>query len=240
MFDFFFFVALGAGVMSFFSPCILPLIPSYVSFITGTSLTELTERSGTRELRRKIITSSLLFILGFSVIFILLGVSASLVGSILQDYQHWISRIGGIFIVFMGLYLMGIINIPFLDREKRLHLNKNPVNYWVAPLAGVVFAAGWTPCVGPILGSILFYAGSTASVGKGIILLSFYSLGLAIPFFLSSLALEAFMRRYKALRKHMRLVSVISGGILVGMGILLITNVFPFLSFVFSSFTAIS
>ncbi|MEA1964887.1 MAG: cytochrome c biogenesis protein CcdA, partial [Candidatus Aerophobetes bacterium] len=158
--DFFFFAAFGAGVLSFLAPCILPLIPSYVSFITGTSLTQL-QNPRNPSLRKKIIISSLLFILGFSFVFVALGASASFIGELLRRYQQWISRIGGVFIIIMGFHLMGVLNISVFDREKRIHLTQKPVGYWGIPLAGAVFAAGWTPCVGPILGSILFYASTT-------------------------------------------------------------------------------
>ncbi|MCD6575300.1 sulfite exporter TauE/SafE family protein [Candidatus Aerophobetes bacterium] len=235
MFDFFFLIAFGAGVLSFLSPCILPLIPSYVSFITGVSLVQLTESSQDTSLKRRIIITSLLFIMGFSIIFVGLGASASFVGEILQRYQHWISRVGGIFIVIMGLYLMGILRIPVFDRERKIHLNKPPLGYWEIPIVGAVFAAGWTPCVGPILGSILFYASTTASIIKGIVLLSFYSAGLAVPFFASSLAIGVFLERYKGFKKNMRIVSLVSGGLLIAIGILLVSDIFPYLGFLFPS-----
>jgi len=231
MFDFFFLIAFGAGILSFLSPCILPLIPSYISFITGTSLSELTHSSKNIHLRKKIILNSLLFILGFSAIFVTLGASASFVGQLLYQYRQWISRIGGVFIIFLGLCLMGIFNLSILDKERKFHLVQRPLGYWGTPLIGAIFAAGWTPCVGPILGSILFYASTTTSVVKGTILLSFYSLGLALPFFLSSLVLEAFLRYYARFRKNMKFISLISGGFLVAIGILLVTDVFSFLSF---------
>lgn len=235
MFDFFFFAAFGAGVLSFLSPCILPLIPSYVSFITGASLTQL-QNSKDISLKRKIITSSLLFILGFSFIFVALGASASFIGKLLQQYQQWIYRIGGVFIVIMGFYLTGLLKIPILDKERKIHLTQRPLGYWGIPIVGAVFAAGWTPCIGPILGSILFYAGSTASLSKGIILLSLYSAGLAVPFFISALSLGIFLEHYKGFRKHTRLVSLITGGFMVGVGILLISDIFPYLGLGFSSF----
>ena len=228
MFDFLFFTAFGAGILSFLSPCILPLIPSYISFITGTSLTQL-QNPRSSSLRRRVILSSILFIVGFSSVFIALGASASLIGELLQHYQRWISRIGGVFIVIMGFHVMGVLKIPILSKEKRIHLTQKPVSYWGVPVVGAVFAAGWTPCVGPILGSILFYASSSASVGKGIVLLSFYSAGLAVPFFLSSLVLGIFLQRYRRFKKHMRIISFVTGGFLVGMGILLIADIFSFM-----------
>lgn len=228
MFDFLFFTAFGAGILSFLSPCILPLIPSYISFITGISLTQL-QNSRSPSLRRRVILSSILFIIGFSSVFVALGASASLIGELLQRYQRWISRIGGVFIVIMGFYVMGVLKISILSKEKKIHLTQKPVGYWGVPIVGAVFAAGWTPCVGPILGSILFYASSSGSVVKGVVLLSFYSAGLAVPFFLSSLALGIFLERYRRFRKHMRIISFVTGGFLVGMGVLLIADVFSFM-----------
>ncbi len=231
MFDFFVLIALAAGFLSFLSPCILPLIPSYISFVAGSSLSEITEGTGDHDLRKRIIFNSILFILGFSTIFVALGASASLAGQLIYEHRLWITRIGGCVVIFFGLYTMGVFRLSFLDKEKRFHLTRRPIGYWGTPLIGATFAAGWTPCVGPILGSILFYASTTKSIVKGIILLSFYSLGLAIPFFLSSLALNFFLHYYARFRKNLRLISIISGCLLVAIGILLVTDTFSFLSF---------
>jgi len=234
MFDFFFLVAFGAGLLSFLSPCILPLIPSYLSFITGVSVFDLVEDSRGFSLKKKALISSFLFVLGFSTIFVGLGASASFVGKTLQRYQILISRIGGFFIIIMGFYLMGLLKISFLDKEKRIHLERLPLGWWGAFFAGAVFAAGWTPCVGPILGSILFYASTTSSLAKGIVLLSFYSAGLAVPFIISSFALGFFLEHYKRFKKYMRVVSFVSGGLLIVMGVLLIFGIFPYLGFFLS------
>jgi len=225
-----FFIALAAGFLSFLSPCVLPLLPSYLSFITGVSLEELTQRGKDSRMRKITIINSLIFIFGFSLVFVLLGTSVSLVGNILFRYQIWITRIGGIFIIIFGLHLTGVLNLSLLQRDKRIHLGRRPLGYLGSFLAGIVFAAGWSPCIGPILGAILFYAASQDSILLGISLLAVYSLGLAIPFFLSSLALQIFLEYYAKLRKHLRLVSLISGGLLIAVGVLLATNNFALLS----------
>jgi len=225
-----FFIALAAGFLSFLSPCVLPLLPSYLSFITGVSLEELIQRGKDSRMRKITIINSLIFIFGFSLVFVLLGTSVSLVGNILFRYQIWITRIGGIFIIIFGLHLTGVLNLSLLQRDKRIHLGRRPLGYLGSFLAGIVFAAGWSPCIGPILGAILFYAASQDSILLGISLLAVYSLGLAIPFFLSSLALQIFLEYYAKLRKHLRLVSLISGGLLIAVGVLLATNNFALLS----------
>lgn len=225
-----FFIALAAGFLSFLSPCVLPLLPSYLSFITGVSLEELIQRGKDSRMRKITIINSLIFIFGFSLVFVLLGTSVSLAGNILFRYQIWITRIGGIFIIIFGLHLTGVLNLSLLQREKRIHLGRRPLGYLGSFLAGIVFAAGWSPCIGPILGAILFYAASQNSILLGISLLAVYSLGLAIPFFLSSLALQLFLEYYAKLRKHLRLVSLISGGLLIAVGVLLATNNFALLS----------
>lgn len=221
-----FFIALGAGFLSFLSPCVLPLLPSYLSFISGISLDELLAGKKNPRVRRLTIIHSLMFILGFSIVFILLGASASLAGKILLRYQVWIARIGGAFIVLLGVQFTGIINLNFLQKERKFHFREKPIGYLGSSLVGVAFAAGWTPCIGPILASILFYASTTNSMFSGIALLGVYSVGFALPFFFLSLGLETFLERYKKLKRHLRWVSIISGIFLIGVGILLMTNYF--------------
>ncbi len=227
-------IALIAGIVSFLSPCVLPLLPSYLSFITGMSVDELTQRAKDPATRRLILIHSSMFILGFTLVFILLGISASVAGRILLRYQLWISRIGGAFVILLGLQFTGLISLPFLQRERRVRLKRKPVGYLGSFLVGIAFAAGWTPCVGPILASILFYASSTGSISSGIGLLAVYSAGFAFPFFLASWGLDSFLRRYQKLRRHLRVVSIISGLFLIGMGILLITNYFLTLTALFN------
>lgn len=221
-----FFIALGAGFLSFLSPCVLPLLPSYLSFISGISLDELLAGKKSSRVRRLTIIHSLMFILGFSIVFILLGASASLAGKILLKYQAWIARIGGAFIVLLGLQFTGVISLNFLQKERKFHFREKPIGYLGSSLVGVAFAAGWTPCIGSILASILFYASTANSMLSGIALLGVYSVGFALPFFFLSLGLQTFLERYKKLKRHLRWVSIISGLFLIGVGILLITNYF--------------
>ena len=229
-----FLIALGAGILSFLSPCVLPLVPSYLSFITGISLNELSREEKNSKVNKITILHSIMFVLGFSLVFTLLGASASLAGKILLQYQVWIARIGGAFIIFLGIYFTGAINLNFRQREKRFHFKEKPIGYLGSLLVGVVFAAGWTPCIGPILASILLYASTADSLLSGITLLAAYSVGFAIPFLLISLGLGKFLERYKRLKKHMRWVSIIGGLFLIGVGILIMTDYFFVLTATFN------
>jgi len=177
-------MAFGGGLLSFFSPCVLPVIPSYISYITGISFEDLTGEQDRRRIRMVTLKNSLLFIAGFSFVFILLGASSSFLGSVLFEYQEAVRKIGGVLIVIMGCYIAGILKIGFLSRDKRLHLRNKPAGLLGSFLVGIAFAAGWTPCIGPILGSILLYAGTAGSVASGIELLTAYALGLGLPFLL--------------------------------------------------------
>ncbi|NIM50037.1 MAG: cytochrome c biogenesis protein CcdA [Gemmatimonadales bacterium] len=217
-------VAFVAGLLSFLSPCVLPLVPSYVSFITGLSLDELGER------RWVAFTHALLFIAGFTLIFIALGASATQLGRFLNYNQAWLERFGGVLIVFFGLYLLGVVRWGALARERRLHLQDKPLGYLGSLLVGLAFGAGWTPCIGPILGSILTYTGVRSSLGEGIVLLLAYSLGLAVPFLLAAVAVEKFIDWFKRFRRYIPLTTKIAGGILVFVGVLLVTGYFSLLA----------
>ncbi len=221
--------ALGAGVISFFSPCILPVLPPYLSFITGVSFDELFHHGTEAPIRKVTILNSLMFILGFSVVFISLGASASLVGQLFGQYKIWIARVGGVFVVLFGLHFLGILNIPLFERERRVHLTHRPSGYLGSVLVGIAFSAGWTPCVSYALSPILILASNSGSVGTGVALLSVYSLGLGIPFLVSAIALEFFLSYTTGLRKHMRVISYISGLFLIVMGIWLLTDQFSLL-----------
>ena len=177
--------AFSAGLLSFVSPCVLPLVPSYISYITGLSVEQLTDASERVKFRKAIVVNSLLFIGGFSSVFIAFGASASFLGQILITHQDLIRRVGGALIIVFGLYLLGILNLTFLKMEQRYQFRNRPAGYLGSFLIGVAFAAGWTPCVGPVLGSILLYASTTDSLFSGVVLLTFYSLGLGLPLFLS-------------------------------------------------------
>ena len=208
--------ALTAGLLSFLSPCVLPLIPSYLTFITGVSFDDLQNTTDKRRIR--------LFILGFSSVFIALGASSSIIGRLFSAYQDWIRIIGGIVMIFFGFFVAGFFRIGFLQREKRVHLQKRPVGVLGTIVIGMAFAAGWTPCIGPILGTILLYASSQESTAYGVGLLSMYSLGLAIPFLFASLAFNSFLSYSQKVRKHMRVIMIVSGILLIGFGLLLLTN----------------
>jgi len=218
------FIAFAAGLLSFVSPCVLPLVPSYITYITGLTLEELTTQTERKGVRAIIIANSLLFIAGFSIVFIAFGASASLVGQLLVTYQDFIRKLGGVLIVVFGLYVMGILKIKFLMAEKRVHLKSRPAGYVGSVLVGVAFAAGWTPCVGPILGTILVYASTTDSMLTGVELLSSYSLGIGLPLFITALAVDSFLNYFKKVRAYMYGISVASGIFLVLVGVLIYSN----------------
>ena len=219
-------IAFSAGLLSFISPCVLPLIPSYITYITGISFKELTEAETRAKLRWATIFHSLLFIMGFSTIFILMGASASYLGQLLIQYQYWIMKGGGILIIILGIHFTGIINLPFLQMERRFELRSKPLGYVGSFLVGIVFAAGWTPCIGPILSTILIYASTSQSFTKGLLLLAVYSLGLGVPFFLSSLAFNSFLSAFERIKRYMRVITLVSGLFMIVIGILFLTDTF--------------
>lgn len=217
-------IAFTAGLLSFLSPCVLPLIPSYVTFITGLSLDDV-QRS-----RRAAMIHALLFILGFTLIFVALGATATLLGRLLLVYRDWITRIGGALVIVFGLYLLGVFNVGIFSRERRVHLADKPIGYLGTVLVGIAFGAGWTPCIGPILGSILAYSTSQADVRQGIGLLTAYSMGLAVPFLLAAVAVERFLAVFGRLKRHMGLVNRLAGLLLITVGILMMTNYFTIMA----------
>ena len=224
------FVAFSAGLISFLSPCILPLIPSYLAFITGVSVEELTIVDNLKQVRLKVIAHSLMFILGFSLIFVALGASATFVSKFLSRNIRWFEIVGGVLIILFGLHFTGIFRLRFLDREKKFHLKKKPLGYLGTVLVGMAFGAGWTPCVGPILGSILTMAATTQNIIKGIVLLAFYSLGIALPFFISGLILHKFFEYFQSIRKYFKVITTVGGILLIIVGILLISGYFSAMS----------
>ena len=215
--------ALIAGILSFFSPCVIPLIPSYFCFITGLSLDELTSASKPA-IRRKIITSTVAFILGFSVVFVVLGASASFLGAMLDAHKALISLIGGHLIILFGLHLTGIIRIPLFEYEKRLHINQKPLHFLGSFFVGMAFGAGWTPCIGPILGSVLVLAQQKETVLQAVGLLCVYSLGMALPFLILSVAINFMLKFIQKTKKLMRYINPIAGTLLVIIGLLLVTD----------------
>ena len=218
------FSAFVGGVLSFLSPCVLPLVPSYLGFLTGMTAEEMQAD------RRRVFVHALWFVAGFSIIFVLLGATASALGSLLQQYQTWIARIGGVILILFGLYLLGVIRPAFLMRERRLQLADKPIGYLGSAFVGVAFGAAWTPCIGPILGAILTLAAAQASVAQGTFLLFVYALGLAIPFLLTALALDRFLTWFKRFRQYIVWVERIAGIMLIILGVLLLTDRFTLLA----------
>lgn len=219
------FAAFSAGLLSFISPCVLPLVPSYLSYITGLSVENLAKVEERDRFKSAIMLNALLFIAGFSTIFIAFGASASLIGQVLYEYQDVIRKVGGILIIIFGLYLLGILKLNFLMTERRLmHFETRPVGYVGSFLIGTAFAAGWTPCVGPVLGTILAYASTTESMSGGVMLLSAYSFGLGLPFFLTAFGMDTFLSCFKSLRTYLGSVSVVSGALLILVGVMIFTD----------------
>lgn len=213
--------AFVAGLLSFLSPCVLPLIPSYITYITGLSFADLNAEHPSHKVRQQTIIHSLLFIAGFTCVFVLLGASATFVGDFLHEHKTAIRRIGGILIVIFGVHVSGLFDITMLLGEKKLTLHRKPAGYLGSFVVGIVFAAGWTPCIGPILATILAVA---ATEGRGVWLLLSYSMGLAIPFFIASLALHHFLIFFRRFKRHIRLFEIVTGAFMVVVGILIFTN----------------
>jgi cytochrome c-type biogenesis protein len=214
------FVAFAAGLLSFLSPCVLPLVPSYVGFLTGMTLPELSDR------RRVAAVHALLFVLGFSLVFVLLGASATALGGALKYYQTWIARIGGVLVILFGLVCLGLVRVGALEQERRLQFQHKPVGYLGSALVGMAFGAGWTPCIGPVLGAILSLAATSDSVSRGMLLLAVYSAGLAVPFLLAAVAVESFLGWFQRFRRFLPWVMRVSGILLVLVGVLMVTGQF--------------
>ena len=215
--------ALIAGLLSFFSPCILPLIPAYFTFITGFSLDELTEARGTR-VRVRIILSTLSYVLGFSMIFILMGASASFLGGAIFEYRDWIRIIGGVAIMLFGIHMTGLLRFKALEFERRLNIQKKPLHFLGTFIVGMAFGAGWSPCIGPLLGSILIVAGNQDTVAQGIGLLSVYAAGLAIPFLVLSIFIDSLIALIKKVSWSIKYINMTAGVLLLILGLLLVTN----------------
>ncbi len=217
-------LAFTAGLLSFLSPCVLPLIPSYLTFVTGVGFEDLTRA------RRSALLHAFLFVLGFTLIFIALGATATVLGRVLLHYRVWITRFGGLLIIVFGLYLLGVIRVGAFDRERRVHLANKPVGYLGTVLVGIAFGAGWTPCLGPILGAILTYTAASADLSQGMPLLLAYSLGLALPFLLAAVAVERFLETVTRIRPYLARVSQVSGALLILVGILMVFDYFTILA----------
>ena len=213
-----------AGLLSFLSPCVLPLIPSYITYITGLSFTDLQSEHPTHKVRQQTIIHSLIFIAGFTTVFVLLGASATFIGNYLQAHMALLRKVGGVLIIIFGIHVSGIFDIGMLLGEKRLTIHRKPAGYLGSFIVGVAFAAGWTPCIGPILASILMVAATEETVYRGITLLLIYSLGLGLPFFLASLAMHQFLVFFNRFKKYIRIFEIITGVFLIVVGVLIFTN----------------
>lgn len=223
-------LAFFAGLVSFLSPCVMPLIPSYISYITGLSFKDLTESPERSKIRKITVINSLIFVAGFSSIFVLLGASSTTLGRLFFQYRDIVRVIGGVFIIIFGLFVAGILNLNFLMRERRFELKDRPAGLIGSFLIGMTFGAGWTPCIGPILGSILIYASTKDSILYGMGLLAVYSIGLGLPFVISALAINIFLSSMKKIHRYMRYVMILSGLLLMAFGVMLITNSIGFIS----------
>ncbi len=226
-------VAFFAGVLSFLSPCVLPLVPGYLGFITGMSLDDL--KGDPR--RSAVLVPALFFVAGFATIFLLLGASATFLGQLLLRYQDWISRVGGALIILFGLHLLGVLRLAPLMRERRIQMKDRPAGRLGAYATGLVFGAGSTPCIGPVLGALLTYAAARETLGSGMVLLGGYAAGLAVPFLLAALATGVFLEASRKMRGWIPTLEKVSGGVLVFVGLLLVSGTFTWLSTYFVRLT---
>jgi len=218
-----------AGLLSFLSPCVLPLIPAYFTFISGYSIEELTENPNAA-IRKQVFLATISFVGGFSLIFVLMGASASLLGALIAANKEYIRIIGGILIVLLGIHMTGIIRFRTLDMEKRIHLQAKPLHLLGTFIVGMAFGAGWSPCIGPLLGSILIIAGSRETIGQGVALLAVYAAGLALPFLLISIFIPFLLRFMRRAKSALRYINAVAGVLLILVGILLLTDKFSIFS----------
>jgi cytochrome c-type biogenesis protein len=228
------FAAFIAGVLSFISPCVLPLIPGYLSFVSGVTLDEMRgtalPTAAPTNARRRAVIMSVAFVLGFSLVFISLGASATAIGTVLMEHLSLLGKIAGVVIILFGLHMMGVLRIGWLYSEKRMQTSGKPAGFFGAMLVGIAFAFGWTPCIGPILAAILAVAATQESVGEGVKLLAVYSAGLGVPFIATSLAINKFFAASARIRKHYHTIEVVSGVLLVAVGVLIFTNRFTIIA----------
>lgn len=213
-----------AGLLSFLSPCVLPLIPSFITYITGLSFADLQAEHPSHKVRQQTIVHTLLFIAGFTTVFVLLGASATFIGGFLQEHMNTIRKVGGILIIIFGIHVTGLVPIHLLLGEKRVTVHRKPAGYLGSFVVGLAFAAGWTPCIGPILATILMVAATEETVSQGVLLLLTYSMGLAIPFFLASLAMHQFLVVFNRFKKHIRLFEIVTGVFLIIVGVMIFSN----------------
>jgi cytochrome c-type biogenesis protein len=222
------FAAFVAGILSFLSPCVLPLVPGYVSLISGSTVEELA--GDNRRVLRSVMLHSAMFIMGFSIVFIMLGAIATTLGQLAKQWYPLLTRVAGIIIIVFGLHLTGLLKIKWFYADKRMHQVKGGSSPWGAFVVGFAFAFGWTPCIGPILATILTFAASEDTVLRGVLLLTVYSLGLAVPFLLTSLGVDRFLAFYGRFRRHLHAVEVTSGVLLIAIGLLIVMRQLTVLS----------
>ena len=219
-----FLIVFAAGLLSFLSPCVVPLIPGYIAFVSGVSIDEMTRRDSNDKNMASAMLSSVMFVLGFSLVFVVLGASATLLGGFLIQRLPLLTSVAGAVIIFFGLQQIGLFKIDFLLSTKQIDLKAERLGLLKAPVLGAAFAFGWTPCVGPILAAILTYAATLETVGKGVVLLTIYSAGLGIPFLLTTLAMSGFFRFFSKIKKYLNIIQKISGTLLIILGLLMITG----------------
>lgn len=216
--------AFGAGFLSFISPCVLPVVPGYLSFVSGSTMEELSRGQATAGRRWTIMSDILAFVLGFSVVFMILGASATALGGFLLSKLSLLSKIAGVLVIILGLHMLGVFKLNALYRDRRFQARSKRLGVLGSFVVGLAFAFGWSPCIGPILGGILAYAGTRETVGQGIVLLGVYSAGLGVPFIVAGLSMDAFFRLTGRFKKHFRAVEVASGVLLITVGVLIFTN----------------
>ena len=222
--------AFAAGFLSFISPCVLPLIPGYISFISGLTLEEMQGNTAARSSRGQVLLASAAFVLGFTIIFVAAGASASALGKFIYAQSPILEKIAGTILIILGLHMMGVFRIRLLENDKRIHTQRKPAGPIGAFVVGLAFAFAWTPCIGPILGGILAMAASRDSVGEGMQMLAVYSLGLGVPFLLTSIAIDRFFTAAARIRKHYRTIELVSGGLLIAVGLLIFFDQFTLIA----------
>jgi len=225
------FAAFFAGIVSFLSPCVLPLVPPYLCFLAGSSLEELTDEAADAVVRRRVFLSAFIFVLGFSTVFVALGASASVIGQMLREHMTLLSQIAGVIVIIMGLHFLGVFKFGFLNKDTRYHHGDRPRGMLGSYGIGLAFALGWTPCIGPVLAVILAFAASEESVAKGAFLLAVYSAGLGVPFMAAAFGINPFMNFMKRFRQHMGKIEKVMGGLLVLTGVMFLTGAMQTVSY---------
>jgi cytochrome c-type biogenesis protein len=215
-------VAFGAGALSFLSPCVLPLVPGYLSLMSGVQASQLSV--ATREEQRTVLRSTLLFVSGFTVVFVALGASASTVGTALHNHQIGLNRAAGVLVILMGVFLAGLVSPRLLQQERRFHVSPSRLGSWAPPVMGMAFAFGWTPCIGPTLAVVYSLATEQGTLARGVLLLFFYSLGLGVPFVAAGLAFGRLTGVFGWVKAHFRVINLVAGALLAGFGLLMVTN----------------